>query len=119
MKWGVACAGSWNWRKRTRLSAATKSTRTPKRASDGSLESRSRSFAVTIVKTRKGPQGLAALKSYARKFTKRKQLEEQVEKLKVECAALAPAVLRYFEKHGIDRQTVDGYTVAPRYELWA
>lgn len=71
------------------------------------------------VKHRKGAQGLIALKSYAKKYTKRKELEAQVEKLRAECNALMPAVLHYFEKHGIDRQTVEGYTVAPRYELWA
>ena len=63
--------------------------------------------------------GLAALKSYAQKYTKRKDLEAQVEKLKAECADLLPAVMTYFEKNGVDRQTLDGYTLAPRYELWA
>jgi len=74
---------------------------------------------MVAVATKKGAKGLIALKSYARKHTRRKDLEAEVEKLKAECTALLPAVLRYFELHGVDRQTIEGYTLSPRYELWA
>ena len=74
---------------------------------------------MVAVATKKGAKGLIALKSYARKYTRRKDLEGEVDKLKAECAALLPAVLRYFEQHGVDKQTLDGYTLSPRYELWA
>ena len=63
--------------------------------------------------------GLIALKAYAKAYTKRKDLEAQVEALKAECAGLQQAVMQYFERHGVDRQTIEGYTLAPRYELWA
>jgi len=63
--------------------------------------------------------GLIALKAYAKAYTKRKDLEEKVEKLKAECVELLPSVMQYFEKNGVDRQTIEGYTLAPRYELWA
>ena len=74
---------------------------------------------MVAVATKKGAKGLIALKSYARKHTRRKDLEAEVEKLKAECTALLPAVLRYFEQHGVDRQTIEGFTLSPRYELWA
>ena len=64
-------------------------------------------------------KGLVALKSYAVKYAKRKKLEESLEKIKDELNKLTPSVLLYFEKHGVDRQSVAGYTIAPRYELWA
>ena len=74
---------------------------------------------MVAVATKKGAKGLIALKSYAQKHTRRKDLEAEVEKLKAECTALLPAVLRYFELHGVDRQTIEGFTLSPRYELWA
>lgn len=64
-------------------------------------------------------RGLTALKTYSVKYTKRKKLEAEIEKLKAECALLERSVLEYFERHGIDRQTVGGYTIAPRYQIWA
>jgi len=68
---------------------------------------------------KRGPSGLTAIKSYAQKFAKRQALEDQVEKLKLELKALEPFVLSYFERNGIDRQSIDGRTVAPRHQLWA
>lgn len=64
-------------------------------------------------------QGLIALKSYATKYTKRKELEGEVERLKSECEGLIPAVMRYFERTGTDKQGIRGYVLSPRYELWA
>jgi len=64
-------------------------------------------------------EGLEALKLYAEKHLRRKELEEECEKLKADCKGLLHTVLMYFQHNGVDRQTVEGYTLAPRYELWA
>ena len=68
---------------------------------------------------KRGPSGLTAIKSYAAMFVKRQALEDQVEKIKLELKALEPVVLSYFERNGVDRQSIDGRTVAPRHQLWA
>ena len=60
-----------------------------------------------------------ALKRFVALQAELRELEAKVKAVKEELANLEPAVLTYFENMGIQRLTVDGYTVYVRRQLWA
>lgn len=64
-------------------------------------------------------KGLIAVRGYVQRFKKRQALEAQIDVLKNEMNQLQDAVLEYFQRQGVDRQSLLGKTIAPRYELWA
>lgn len=63
--------------------------------------------------------GIAAVKRYASSFVKKQDAEAAVKAAEAEMKELHDTVVEYFQRHGVDKQTLDGITVYLRRELWA
>lgn len=63
--------------------------------------------------------GINAVKRYAKLFADKKEAERTLKIATEGMAELESTLIDYFQKHGIDRQSIEGVTVHLRRELWA
>lgn len=63
--------------------------------------------------------GINAVKKYAGLFREKREIEQRLKALEPGMKELEGVVIDYFQKHGVDRQAIDGTTVYLRRELWA
>jgi len=68
---------------------------------------------------KRGLQGIAAVKKRVKLKTEKDAAEAALKRITDEIAEIDPIVVEFFQRHGVDKETIDGVTVYLRRELWA